>query len=99
MGMLRRMESTSGDEKLRKRLQILRRHIQSMPNTGGATLEPVRSDVFRKCQSPICSNVEAKLSEFQKCNRCFGAVYCSKRCQKYHWSHGHKKACKTKKKK
>lgn len=95
--MLRRMEFVPSEKCSHNRLKVLRRSIERMPNTGGATLEPVRTNVLRKCHNPICSNVEAKLSEFQKCNRCVAAVYCTKKCQKYHWHHGHKKACKKKK--
>ena len=33
---------------------------------------------------------EAKIEKFKKCKRCKQPLYCGKKCQKYHWNHGHK---------
>jgi len=49
--------------------------------------------VPQKCSFFKCDNMETHLGEFQCCERCRLAIYCSKKCQKRHWRNGHKKAC------
>lgn len=52
--------------------------------------------VFKKCSFFSCGEVEKKIGEFEKCESCLCAYYCSKKCQKKHWKNGHKKQCKKK---
>merc|ERR1719285_593280 len=52
------------------------------------------SKVIRVCSNPACLNVEKRYKEFQMCNKCKRAVYCSQSCQKVHWKRfGHEKEC------
>eukprot|EP01084_Bolivina_argentea_P083850 151797_1 len=34
-----------------------------------------------------------KVNRFYRCKKCNSAVYCSKKCQKWHWKNGHKYLC------
>eukprot|EP01083_Nonionella_stella_P068516 181994_1 len=37
--------------------------------------------------------LHVQINKFYRCKRCKSAVYCSVRCQKWHWKHGHKLQC------
>eukprot|EP01084_Bolivina_argentea_P293711 505204_1 len=44
------------------------------------------------CSNDKCRQIR-KYCKFKKCKGCELALYCSNQCQKYHWSHGHRRFC------
>jgi hypothetical protein len=45
------------------------------------------------CSAPECSNISHTYKEYKRCGLCYLSHYCSRECQKQHWSSGHKTAC------
>ena len=47
------------------------------------------------CASSESSFTRIRKHKFYRCKKCWIAVYCSRKCQKYHWKNGHKNNCKN----
>jgi TPR repeat protein len=48
----------------------------------------------RICFNPACEKPEKEDEEFQLCSGCKNTIYCSRECQKTHYSTEHKEVCK-----
>eukprot|EP01084_Bolivina_argentea_P052183 95871_1 len=46
-----------------------------------------------KCVKHVKKNLNKKKWKFKLCSGCMIALYCNKKCQKYHWKFGHKTQC------
>ena len=66
------------------------------PKTGSQPMrkgtERFQHDLRRICDRPECTTIESGIKKFGKCKRCMKIAYCSKECQKLHWSN-HKMLC------
>ena len=56
---------------------------------GRDLLQPAQRTLPR-CQSPACGGL---CTRRLTCSKCKQATYCSKECQRKHWSAGHKREC------
>lgn len=76
---------------------VISGHLTSSNSNNNARLENVRSRLQRqladKCSNPECS--QAEKGSLSECSACHQTRYCSKDCQKAHWS-AHKESCKAK---
>lgn len=53
----------------------------------------VKAHVLRLCSNPTCKKREPAVGQWQKCSGCKQEWYCSRVCQKDHWTQ-HKEPCK-----
>ena len=64
-------------------------------NAGNTKSVPIKASTASgraMCCMETCSKTEGDATSFARCSRCKLAVYCSKECQRQHWSR-HKLAC------
>lgn len=78
---------------LEKRIDDFQKSIDKMPDQkSNVTTKKVRTRV--QCSFYYCKQIEPEVGVFKRCARCKLAYYCSRKHQKEHWRHGHKKECK-----
>ena len=72
---------------------VLQPNIQERPDSMLAT-DAIMSVLSQQIPvRHICGGCEMVVDGRLKCSACRRAVYCSKACQKAHWSNGHKHEC------
>ncbi len=49
--------------------------------------------VTKLCSNIKCKMLRAEIKKYKICSKCKVAMYCSKKCQKYHWNKQHRVYC------
>ena len=77
----------------RRRLSTRKSGGGTASGGGSTTAFPLGSATKTTAQTTNCSNADCGNTASYACSRCGTAFYCSKACQKRHWSSEHKKYC------
>ena len=76
---------------------------RAAPHTPPFPISSLSLFASKGCSNPACDKVEPKpvkgqpVTKFAACVACKRCVYCSRECQKAHWTNGHKAPCATEK--